>query len=198
MPAVGKHREPIIDAAIKHFRQRGYPGTGLNDIVRSSGAPKGSLYYYFPEGKPSIAVAAVEEAAVRMAASMKDIADKTDTAGEFILGFANTLGGWLKRSRYRDGCPMTTVLLELAPQDRNIVKAGRAAYQRRLAVIKDVLKRDGYGAQRCEAIACLWMSAPNGALIQARVEKSTQPLEIVAELLVESLPAVNAESGACP
>ncbi len=196
MPAVGKHREPIIDAAIKHFRQQGYPGTGLNDIVRTSGAPKGSLYYYFPEGKPSIAVAAVEEAALRMAASMREIADSTHTAGEFILGFASTLGGWLQRSRYRDGCPMTTVLLELAPQDRNIVKAGRSAYQRRLGVIHDVLERDGYAPASCESIACLWMSALNGALIQARVEKSTRPLETVAALLVESLPAITAQPGA--
>ncbi len=188
MPAVGKHREPIIDAAIKHFRQQGYPGTGLNDIVRTSGAPKGSLYYYFPEGKPSIAVAAVEEAGLRMATTMREIADSSRSASEFVLEFSRTLGGWLKRSRFRDGCPMTTVLLELAPEDRNIVKAGRAAYRIRLAVIQAVLERDGHATAASESIACLWMSALNGALIQARVEKSTQPLETVAELLVNTLP----------
>jgi len=38
---------------------QGYACTGLNDIVDASGAPKGSLYHYFPAGKASIAVAAV-------------------------------------------------------------------------------------------------------------------------------------------
>ncbi len=189
MPAIGKHREPIIDAAIKHFRQQGYPGTGLNDIVRSSGAPKGSLYHYFPEGKPSIAVAAVEEAARRMARTMREIADETDSAGAFLVGFARTLGGWLKRSGYRDGCPMTTVLLELAPQDRNIAKAGRAAYRQRMQVMQDVLERDGIAPTAAEDIACLWLSALNGALIQARVFKSPRPLDCVARQLAAALPA---------
>ena len=62
MPAVPKHRKPIVDAAVTLFRRQGYAGTGLNDIVDTSGAPKGSLYHYFPDGKASIAVAAVEEA----------------------------------------------------------------------------------------------------------------------------------------
>jgi TetR/AcrR family transcriptional repressor of lmrAB and yxaGH operons len=66
MPAVPKHRGPIVDAAVRLFRRQGYAGTGLNDIVDTSGAPKGSLYHYFPDGKASIAVAAVEEAGQRV------------------------------------------------------------------------------------------------------------------------------------
>ena len=194
MPAVGKHRDPIIDAAIQHFRQKGYPGTGLSDIVQTSGAPKGSLYHYFPDGKPSIAVAAVEEAARRMATTMREIADQTNTADAFIRGFAATLGGWLKTSGYRDGCPMTTVLLELAPQDRNVTRAGRNAYARRMAVIKEVLERDGVSEPLSEDIACLWLSALNGALIQARVYKSVRPLETVGDTLARMLPTMNTET----
>ena len=187
MPAVGKHREPIIDAAIKHFRQQGYPGTGLNDIVRTSGAPKGSLYHYFPGGKPSIAVAAVEEAARRMAKTMREIAARTESPDAFIREFARTMGGWLKKSGYRDGCPMTTVLLELAPQDRSVAKAGQYAYAERLAVISEVLEQSGIEKTRASKIACLWMSALNGALIQARVFKSVRPLDTVAETLGQML-----------
>lgn len=59
MPAVPRHRQPIITAAVALFRRQGFARTGLNDIVDISGAPKGSLYHYFPLGKSSI----VEEAA---------------------------------------------------------------------------------------------------------------------------------------
>ena len=163
MPAVAKHRAPIIDAAIRLFRKRGYPGTGLNDIVRASGAPKGSLYYYFPGGKASIAVAATEEAGRRMAQTMAEIAETTSSAEAFVERFATTLGGWMRQSGYRDGCPMTTVLLELAPDDRHIAKAGRQA--------------------------CLWMAALNGALIEARVRRSVRPLSVVAARLAEGLGA---------
>jgi hypothetical protein len=44
-------RDQIIQAACTLLEKQGYPATGLNEIVRESGAPKGSLYYYFPDGK---------------------------------------------------------------------------------------------------------------------------------------------------
>ena len=34
----------------------------------------------------------------------------------------------VSRDVNRDGCPITTVLLELAPADRAVAQAGRAAY----------------------------------------------------------------------
>ncbi|MEO0998044.1 MAG: TetR/AcrR family transcriptional regulator [Pseudomonadota bacterium] len=190
MPAIGKHKGPIVDAAIRRFRRQGYPGTGLNQIVRSSGAPKGSVYHYFPDGKPSIAAAAVEEAGRRMAATMRGLAASSDSADSFIRAFAETLGGWMKKSRYSDGCPLTSVLLELAPKDRRVTKAGQRAYSQRLAVIEEVLERDGIGGRTGDRLACLCLSALNGALIQARVDRSTRPLEIVAETLGGMLAAV--------
>ena len=39
MPAVPRHRQRIIDAAVTLFRRQVYSKTGLNDIVEASGAP---------------------------------------------------------------------------------------------------------------------------------------------------------------
>ena len=124
-----------------------------------------------------------EEAARRMAVTMREIAADANTGSDFIRRFASTLGGWMQKSGYRDGCPMTTVLLELAPGDRNVTRAGRQAYEARLRVIRDVLEADGVDTGAAARTACLWLSALNGALIQARVEKSARPLSIVADLL---------------
>ncbi|MFL0357737.1 TetR/AcrR family transcriptional regulator [Erythrobacter sp. GH1-10] len=188
MPAKGKHREPIIDAAIRHFRQGGYSATGLNDLVQSSGAPKGSLYHYFPQGKPSIAAAAVEEAARRMATTMRDIADQSDSPEEFVKALAETFGGWMRKSGFRDGCPITTVLLELAPNDRAVTKAGERSYTDRRRVISDILETAGYTETDASDLATLWLSALTGALIECRVSRSSRPLTRVAELLASQLP----------
>lgn len=188
MPAPGKHRKPIIDAAITHFRQYGYPATGLNDIVMTSGAPKGSLYHYFPEGKPSIAVAAVEEASRRMAQSMREIAEVAKDPRDFLLRYASALAELMRASGYRNGCPMTTVLLELAPADAKVTQAGLNSYSLRLDVIKGVLAEGGYADAQASNLATSWLSALNGALIQARVYRSTRPLDTVAELLAATMP----------
>ena len=190
MPAVPKHRQPIVNAAVTLFRQQGYSGTGLNDIVDASGAPKGSLYHYFPAGKASIAVAAVEEAGRRVAKTLSKLADETHSTGELLRAHARLLSGWMRTSGFRDGCPITTVLLELAPKHRGVSEAGRKAYEARIEIIKKKLIADGFPTLRAERLAILCVSTLQGALIQSRVERSGGPIETAADELARMLDAI--------
>lgn len=183
MPAVPKHRAPIVDAAVTLFRRRGYGGTSLNDIVDASGAPKGSLYHYFPAGKASIAVAAVEEAGERVAATMGRLANENGTTAELLRAHARVYAGWMRKSGFRDGCPITTVLLELAPRERAVSEAGRKSYDARLSILRDKLMVDGFSIGRAERLAVLCVSALQGALVQSRVERSGAALEAAADEL---------------
>ncbi len=191
MPARLKHKEPIVDAAIRHFRRQGYPETRLNEIAESSGAPKGSIYYHFPNGKRSIAVAAVDEAGRRMAGTMRDIASRSASPAEFIKGFAEKLACWMVATSFGNACPMTSVLLELAPEDRDARMAGARAYERRFEVIQEVLEAAGYPDSVSRSIAVVWMSALNGALIQCRVYRSPSPLYTVGKFLGDTLEPVD-------
>jgi|SRR5207302_1908853 len=187
MPAIPKHRQPIINAAVTLFRRQGYARTGLNDIVDVSGAPKGSLYHYFPLGKSSIAVAAVEEAGRRVATTIEALARECRSTGELLRAHARLLAGWMRSSGFRNGCPITTVLLELAPRERAVAEAGRKAYAARVAILSDKLVADGHSKARSEALAVLCTSAMQGALIQARVERSGRPIEVTAAELARLL-----------
>ena len=187
MPAIPKHRKPIIDAAVTLFRRQGYSGTGLDDIVDGSGAPKGSIYHYFPGGKSSIAAAAVEEAGRRVAETVAKLARETRCTGELLKAHAGLLAGWLRKSGFRDGCPITTVLLELAPRDRTVTQAGRDAYAARLGILTAKLVADGFAPARAARLAGLCVSAIQGALIQARVERSGAPIKMAADELARML-----------
>jgi TetR/AcrR family transcriptional repressor of lmrAB and yxaGH operons len=187
MPAVPRHRQPIINAAVTLFRRQGFSRTGLNDIVEVSGAPKGSLYHYFPEGKSSIAVAAVEEAGHRVAATISKLAEECDSTAELLRAHARLLAGWMQGSGIRNGCPITTVLLELAPRERAVAEAGRKAYAARIAILRDRLVADGFARPRADLLAVLCTSALQGALIQARVERSGRPIEVTAAELARLL-----------
>ncbi len=183
MPPKQKHRVPIIDSAVKLFRRKGYAATGLNDIVDDCGAPKGSLYHYFPDGKSSIAAAAVEEAGARVRATMTELSNTARSTGELLKSHATLLGKWMKQSGYRDGCPMTTVLLELAPDDRAVTEAAKQAYKDRNAILRKRLMEDGIADNDATQLASLCTSAIQGALIEARIQRSNKPLEIVAHQL---------------
>ncbi|QDP21777.1 TetR/AcrR family transcriptional regulator [Bradyrhizobium cosmicum] len=189
MPAVPKHRQPIINAAVMLFRRQGFARTGLNDIVDVSGAPKGSLYHYFPDGKSSIAVAAVEEAGRRVAETVAKLAEDCSSAGDLLRAHARLLAGWMQGSGFRNGCPITTVLLELAPRERAVSEAGRKAYAARISILREKLIADGFARPRADSLAVLCTSALQGALIQARVERSRRPIEVTATELARLIEA---------
>lgn len=189
MPAVPRHRQPIINAALTLFRRQGFARTGLNDIVDVSGAPKGSLYHYFPLGKSSIAAAAVEEAGRRVVATLEKLASECGSTGELLRAHARLLAGWMRNSGFRNGCPITTVLLELAPSERAVTDAGRKAYAARITILSRKLVEDGFAKTRADALAVLCTSSLQGALIQARVERSGRPIEVTAIELARLLEA---------
>ena len=48
-------KDIFIDTASSLFANQGYHATGISEILKKSNAPKGSLYYYFPQGKEQLA-----------------------------------------------------------------------------------------------------------------------------------------------
>ena len=78
---------------------------------------------------------------------------------------------------------MTTVLLELVPLDAGVTLAAREAYAQRQQVLVVQLVADGFATQHAERLAALCTAALQGALIQARVDKSEAVLHTVADEL---------------
>jgi TetR/AcrR family transcriptional repressor of lmrAB and yxaGH operons len=187
MGTAPKHREAIVDAAVTLFRQKGYAATGLADIVYLSGAPKGSLYHYFPGGKASIGEAAVREAGLRVAQTVEGLLATSRSAGELVRAHAALLGQWMAQSDFRDGSPMTTVLLENAPQDAAITAAGQEAHAAWRAILRRRLMDDGFDRQRAESLAALAIALLDGALVQSRIQSSAAPLDSAAAMFAELL-----------
>ena len=64
-------RARILLTMARLIEKQGYHATGLNEIIRESGAPKGSVYYYFPGGKEQIGAEAILEAGKIIAARLR-------------------------------------------------------------------------------------------------------------------------------
>jgi TetR/AcrR family transcriptional repressor of lmrAB and yxaGH operons len=192
MPAQPKHRTAIVQSAAALFRRNGYSATGLADIVERSGAPKGSLYHYFPRGKAQIGEAAVASAGQLVQRTLATLATETPDAAALIREYCRWLGIWMAQSGWRDGCPITTVLLETAAGEDGIRAAGREAFAGWKATLAEALERDGAPVASAAELAGFAISALEGALIQARVEQSEAPIfsagEVLARLFLTSVP----------
>lgn len=182
-----RHRGAIVRAAATLFRRNGFAATGINEIAEVSGAPKGSLYHYFPNGKDQIAEAAVRFAGAGVVATLEKLEQEHASASAMIRAYCKLLAGWMAKSGFRDGCPIATTLLESAPQSADMALAGHEAFAGWQAVIARVLIRDGFGNAEAKRLATLTVSAIEGALILARVEASARPIDDVAKSLASTL-----------
>jgi AcrR family transcriptional regulator len=169
------------------FRRNGFAATGINEIAEASGAPKGSLYHYFPNGKDEIAEAAVRFAGKGVVATLEKLEKEQPSGASMIRAYCRLLAGWMAKSGFRDGCPIATTLLESAPQSAGMAAAGREAFAGWCAVIARVLLRDGFREAEARRLATLAVSSIEGALILARVEASARPIEDVAKSLAAAL-----------
>jgi len=177
MGARPKHQNSLIQTAARLFRQQGYAATGINDILKQAGAPKGSFYHYFPGGKEELGAAAIRHAGALVTGTLERLALDHGSAGDALRAYGDLLAGWLADSDYRDGCPLATTVLEVTPQSAPITAAASdayAAWRRTLATLIDPEAPDDAGAQR---LASLAISALEGALIQARVAREPAPIQ---------------------
>ncbi len=183
MAAKAKHRDKIVRTAARLFRRDGYAATGTNDIVAASGAPKGSLYHYFPAGKAQIAAEAVAFAAEKVTQTLRDLAGRPGHPADAVRAYGALLAGWMERSGFRDGCPITTILLELAPAEAAVTAAGQAAFDGWTAIFAATLTASGVRPGQARALSVTAIAAFEGALILARTAGSVRPIEeVTAEI----------------
>lgn len=165
------------------FRRQGYASTGLQQILAESGAPKGSLYHYFPGGKEALAEAAIELAGGMVGEMLAELAARHRSPKAFLRAYCRTMAKWMEESEFRSGCPIATTLLEAAPTAPGITAAGQRAIDGWTQIIAEVLAREGREVRDARIRAQSIIAAMEGALILARVRESARPILHVATLI---------------
>src|SRR3954454_21218278 len=73
-------RERMIESAVVLFRERGVHGTSFADVLEHSGAPRGSLYHWFPAGKAQLAEEATRYSGGVITAGLASALEEKDPA----------------------------------------------------------------------------------------------------------------------
>jgi TetR/AcrR family transcriptional repressor of lmrAB and yxaGH operons len=189
-------RKKLVDATASLLRRQGYHATGLSDIVEESGAPRGSLYFYFPDGKDELARAALQQSGVEWRARIESAVAGAQNLGAAIDGVIKLLADDLEASSWQNGCPVAAVALEsTSPIVRQTIEAHYTTWQQ---TISDRIA--GFGVPRPAAaqLATVALAAVEGALLLAKVERSRAPLETVGAALRAMAAMVVAPKPASP
>ncbi|MGO8920534.1 MAG: TetR/AcrR family transcriptional regulator [Stellaceae bacterium] len=168
-------------AAAKLFRQQGYHGTALHDILTVAGSPRGSLYFHFPKGKEAIGEAALALAAEAVRRGIAQAAETSETIETFLTRVVRGMASDLERSDYKEGCPIATTALETAAQSDVLGAATRTAFRKWEHEIERGLERFGLKADDAEIVATTVLSQLEGALLLARTYRNLEPLHRAEE-----------------
>jgi TetR/AcrR family transcriptional repressor of lmrAB and yxaGH operons len=178
----------IVHSARTLLRRHGYHGTGLAQIIKHSGAPRGSVYFLFPGGKEEIAVAAIADWAQELDTLLLKTREDSPSAHVWIATLAAHFSADLRSSGFTEGLPVTTVTLDSVPASPALTTACRSAYERWLTTMTGGLQTYAVPATQARTLATLLLAALEGAAVLCRAYQSTAPLDDISARLLALLP----------
>lgn len=175
-------RERMVRSAAYLFRERGYSGTAFRDVIAHSGAPRGSIYHHFPEGKTQLAEEAVRYAGEFLNSGILAATESGDAASA-VDAFVGWWRSVLIKSEFRAGCPIVAVTIESNDEAPQLATAAAAAFGRWQDTLATGLENAGVPAERSPRLARLIVAAVEGATVLCRAHRDVAPLDdVVAEL----------------
>ncbi len=167
-----RSRARMIEATIALMRASGLGGAGINEIVRESGAPKGSVYHFFPAGKLQLATEALDTYAERVQAFVEAALASRSVPADKVRALFEAFARRAEESGFQSSCAVGTVSLDLDQESAGL----RQVLERALdAWIAQIAGHFGLGdARQARSFAGLLMTAIEGAYIRARAEASSR------------------------
>jgi len=180
-------RERMVRSAASLIRTRGVNATSFSDVLAHSGAPRGSIYHHFPDGKSQLAEDAIRWTSERVLAHLR--AGASVTPSDVLRRFIDMWRKVVLTSRGTQGCVVAGVAIDTDAGATGEIDLVRSTFRSWTAVLAEQLGAVGVPSDRAAPIALATVAGMEGALILCRAEGNAKPLDIVAEELMRLLPA---------
>ena len=189
-----QNRQTVIDVASRLFRDRGFDGIGLKDLMKGAGLTQGAFYKQFASKEDLAAQAsrrALESASGRWSAAAA--ASPKDPLGE-VIEFYLSMG---HREDRMDGCPVVALGSDAARQSAEVKASFEAGIKQYLELLGRWLGKAEGEQPSSKAMATL--STMVGAVVLSRAlndeRLSKQFLQAAAKSVREASSARDAKSG---
>lgn len=174
-------RDQIIETTCALLELQGYHATGLNQIIKESGSPKGSLYYYFPGGKDELTAESLNRVGAMVLGRIRENLAAQPDPVTAVSGFIRSIAHNVVVSGFRAGGPITTVAMETAATNDRLREVCQQIYGDWQQAFAQRLIDGGYDTARAQRLSVLIIAAIEGGIILCRTSRSDQPLHAVAD-----------------
>lgn len=186
MSSKNTSREKILEAATLLFHLKGYHATGLSQILNESGAPKGSLYYHFPNGKEQLALEAIHLSAKTISTAItENLATYDDPVRAFQHHIGKIAESFLdieQKTQFKS-VPLGLLAMETAFVNENLRQACEETFEIWENLYCEKLRECGYSEERAYLISKTISALIEGGVTLCFTKKSAEPLHDVNKMI---------------
>ncbi|MBR5231339.1 MAG: TetR/AcrR family transcriptional regulator [Clostridia bacterium] len=176
-------RELILSEAEKLFAEKGYYGLGLSELLKRCGIPKGSFYYYFPEGKIQLIQEVLEYSYRRMCTWIDSWKGEKATAAEAFAYMADHLSNGIREKRRLGTLMLSMIAIESVYLDEQVNCTCKRIYSSWQAYYARWLEDYGYDPQQSLCLAQAVFALIHGSLISSWIKQDPRDLQLAKEAL---------------
>ncbi len=174
----------MVQAAKQLMRERGYHATAFSDVLKLSGAPRGSVYFHFPDGKTQLAVAAAEAHAHDQVEIIDRAAEASSSAAELVERYVDLGRDGMVTSDYSRGCAIAPLVTEGAMQESTAIdETGRRTFTEMIDRLAFHFITFGVDRAAARTLADAVIAGVEGAMITSRARRSPAPYDAVKTVL---------------
>ncbi len=185
---VSDARRKMVVGAAQLLARRGLQDTSFSQVLEHTGAPRGSIYHHFPNGKDELVAAAIDLAGAHAIQLMEaaEGSSATEITGHFI-------GLWrqvLTQSDLQAGCSVLAVTI--ATDSTDLLAHAATVFRTWRLRLSELLELGGLGQADAVRFAATLIAAMEGAVVLSRAEQTMDPFELVAAQLLADVEAMTA------
>jgi TetR/AcrR family transcriptional regulator, lmrAB and yxaGH operons repressor len=179
-------RANMVRSAAALMSEHGMTATSFSDVLADSGAPRGSIYHHFPEGKRQLTEGAMQLTAERVLTYLN--AGTGTTPLEVLDHFISIWRLVVVSSNGAKGCAIAGVAVDVDESTTSLLGVARDIFRSWSTLLARQLHNVGVESGRASELSVMALAAMEGALILCRSEGDVAPLDQVAAQLRLLLP----------
>jgi TetR/AcrR family transcriptional regulator, lmrAB and yxaGH operons repressor len=176
----GATRARMVRSAAQVLRERGAAGVTIDEVLIRSGAPRGSVYHHFPDGRSQLLLEALQYAGDSITALIDDAAARGGSA--LVRGFVEFWGNALADSDFTAGCPVAAAIGS-ADEAPSLTPVAGEIFDRWRAALGRAFRTEGFDDADAASLALTCVAALEGAVVLCRSARTAAPLHDIARQL---------------
>lgn len=176
----------MLRAGVAALTEKGFSATGIDEILRQAGVPKGSFYHYFASKEAFVGEAIIVYGAY-FARKLDHFLTNEDLPPlERLAAFIDDAERGMKRFAFRRGCLIGNLGQEMSALPESLrarLGAVFADWEQRTADCLREAQQAGVidARQDCARLAQFFWIGWEGAVLRAKLQREPGPLRLFAE-----------------